>query len=375
MIDARTSEAKRLMLSFEKTTGLDGNAPPRRYLWTDAHAVCNFLSLYALDDDPRWLELAGALVAQVHQTLGRHRSDDSRRGWISGLSDTDGAQHPTIGGLRIGKPRPERRREAPFDERAEWEQDGQYYHYLTKWMHALERMATVTGDERYLRWAIELACAAHAGFRARSGPLRLYWKMSIDLSYPLVSSSGHHDPLDGLVTALTLREHAVDTITEALDPVITDLDTQCRGRTWATDDPLGIGGLLFDASRVSQLRTDEGRTAGRALLDAILAGAQQGLRSFSASGALSLPVTHRLAFRELGLSIGLQGIEPMYERSLPASIVLRLDALRPFESMRTHIEQLWLQPESRRTRTWTDHDDINSVMLATSLVPGSFLLV
>ena len=379
MVDTRISEAKRLMLSFADSTGLDGNTPPRRYLWTDAHAVCNFLSLYDSDNDARWLALARSLVDQVHQVLGRHRPDDERSGWISGLSDADGQMHPTIGGLRIGKQQPERGPDSLPDERGEWEQDGQYYHYLTKWMHALERMTMVTGADSYLRWAIELACTAHGSFRARSGPARLYWKMSIDLSYPLVPSSGHHDPLDGLVTALILRERATArdtaTATEALDPVIEDLATQCRGRSWATDDPLGIGGLLFDASRVSQLRTENSRAAGLQLLEAILTGAHQGLRSFQASGALNLPANHRLAFRELGLSIGLQGIEPMSARQLPASIVLKLDALRTFEPLRSRIERLWLQPALRRTETWMDHDDINNVMLATSLVPDGFLLV
>ncbi len=28
----------------------------------------------------------------------------------------------------------------------------------------------------------------------------MYWKMSIDLTRPLVSSMGQHDPLDGFIT-------------------------------------------------------------------------------------------------------------------------------------------------------------------------------
>lgn len=57
---------------------------------------------------PRYTELARQLVDRVHGTLGRHRDDDPRRGWISGLSEADGAAHPTRGGLRIGKPLAER---------------------------------------------------------------------------------------------------------------------------------------------------------------------------------------------------------------------------------------------------------------------------
>ena len=83
------------MARFAERTGVTGARPQRRYLWTDAFAAGNFLAL----GQP---ELARRLVDQVHAELGRHRPDDVRRGWISGLSDNDGAAHPTIGGLRIG---------------------------------------------------------------------------------------------------------------------------------------------------------------------------------------------------------------------------------------------------------------------------------
>ena len=36
----------------------------------------------------------------------------------------------------------------------------------------------------------------------------MYWKMSIDLSRPLVNSMGHHDPLDALVTYMELRANS-----------------------------------------------------------------------------------------------------------------------------------------------------------------------
>jgi len=45
--------------------------------------------------------------------LGRHRDDDTRSGWISGLDDEKGKQHPTFGGLRIGKPLNERKPNEP----------------------------------------------------------------------------------------------------------------------------------------------------------------------------------------------------------------------------------------------------------------------
>ena len=73
------------MLRFAARTGLTTARPPRRYLWTDAFAVCNFLSLARVTGEGRYTELALRLVEQVHGVLGRHRPDDARRGWISGL--------------------------------------------------------------------------------------------------------------------------------------------------------------------------------------------------------------------------------------------------------------------------------------------------
>src|SRR5437773_526608 len=96
------------MLRFADRTGLTTDRPQRRYLWTDAFAVCTFLGLADATADARYRELALRLVDAVHWTLGRHRDDDARRGWISGLAEEEGARHPTRGGLRIGKPLPER---------------------------------------------------------------------------------------------------------------------------------------------------------------------------------------------------------------------------------------------------------------------------
>ena len=67
-----------------------------RYLWTDAFGVCNFLTLFHETKDPQYLEQADALVNNVHDVLGRERNGKKRLG-----TATD--EHPTRGGLRIGK--------------------------------------------------------------------------------------------------------------------------------------------------------------------------------------------------------------------------------------------------------------------------------
>ena len=43
---ARDRLARHLMDEFAEGTGLSGDKPARRYLWTDAFAVCNFLGLH-----------------------------------------------------------------------------------------------------------------------------------------------------------------------------------------------------------------------------------------------------------------------------------------------------------------------------------------
>ena len=249
------------MLEFADESGLTNpNNPPRRYLWTDAHAVCNYLSLYRKTGYVEFRELALNLIDQVHRVLGKHRDDDPRHGWISGLNDTEGRQHPTAGGLRIGKSLNEREYTEAYDERLEWDRDGQYFHYLTKWMHALYRAGSVTREIEFCRWAVELARVAHAGFAQARFPgdtKRLVWKMSIDLSYPLVPASGLHDPLDGFVTynELGLCPRPGADTSEQLDLTaeIAASAAMIEGQRFATDDPLGIGGLLFDACRVLQL--------------------------------------------------------------------------------------------------------------------------
>ena len=48
----RLEIAKGLMLEFAKETGLEPASHQRRYLWTDAFAVCAFFELYRKTADP-----------------------------------------------------------------------------------------------------------------------------------------------------------------------------------------------------------------------------------------------------------------------------------------------------------------------------------
>jgi hypothetical protein len=388
--DIPKSRVEEIMIEFAALTGLSpAGEAPRRYLWTDAFAVCNFLELFRQTNEDRYRKLALNLVDQVHNVLGRHRDDDSRTGWISGLGEQAGGKHPTKGGLRIGKELNECRSDDPYDERLEWGRDGQYYHYLTKWMHALNRVYRAIGDSIYNQWAIELAKAVHPRFTygpSSGGRKLMYWKMSIDLSHPLVPSMGHHDPLDGLVTYLELQASAgkVSRTAERLDlnSEITDMASMCEGKSWETDDPLGLGELLSTAYKLAQLVINEG-TEQAALLDVLMASSLTGLQLYERNNPLKHPADYRLAFRELGLSIGLHAVErlPGLIERVPgdANLTMRLQArtesLLRYVPLAGIIEQFWLHAPNSRAESWTAHRDINMVMLATSLAPNGYLSI
>jgi len=377
-----------IMTEFSGLTGLSpAGSAPRRYLWTDAFAVCNFLELYHQTEKERYLDFALQLVNQVHSILGRHREDDARSGWISGLDEQEGRLHPTVGGLRIGKEMNERRASAPFDENLEWDRDGQYYHYLTKWMHALNCITRVTADPTYNLWAMALAKTAHARFiytPSSGGQKRMYWKMSIDLSRPLVQSMGQHDPIDGFITYHQLQATAAEYSEEStelnLNGEIIDMADICDGKSWATDDPLGLGGILVDAYSVAQMIERRGLELAD-LLVSLLEAVRVGLESYARTNQLMLPADYRLAFRELGLSIGMRAIERSKEMTdkTPGMFSQRhrsqIEDLMRYIPLGQFIENFWLAPKSREADSWMTHRDINMVMLATSLAPDGFLTV
>ena len=357
-MDDRTREAIDLMDRFAERTGLTSSRPSRRYLWTDAFAVMTDIGLHEVTGEHRFLERALDLVDAVHHTLGRHRDDDRREGWLSGLDEAEGERHPTRGGLRIGKRRPERRRGEALDPTTEWDSDGQYFHYLTRWMQALDRAARATADGRYALWARELCETAAAAFVHRGGPHArpsIVWKMSIDLSRALVPTTGQHDALDGYVTArqleTTRRELGPDAEPPVLVEIATELYDLIDARDLPTTDPLGIGGLLLDAAILDQI--DPGAPLCADLLASARAGLRIGVRHLGLAG----PAATRLAFREFGLAIGL------------AAAVDRFGAVHDGAPLREDIENFWREPRAQRSPTWLEHEDINAVMLAASLAP------
>lgn len=377
-----TSES--LMNEFAHRTGLtDPNKPGKRYLWTDAFAVCNFLQLHHQTNNPHYKKMALLLIESVHSVLGKYHPQDIRKGYLSGLDEIHAKEHPTIGGLRIGKPLTERAPNETYDEKLEWDRDGQYFHYLTKWMHALNQTAKATKEIKYIRWAVELAKSAHNAFRYKmpDGSLRMYWKMSTNLSRPLVNSMGQHDALDAYITYLQLTATA-SVLGESADlfTEIEEASLMYKMMSPETADPLGLGGLMSDAGRSAQLIIFY-KLPLEELLFSLVNTAKSGLQDFIHTQTLNQPPQYRLAFRELGLSIGLHALEQKFallneypqifkqKEAFKASLI----QLSKYLPLAKEIEEYWLVKEHQKFASWTEHIDINTVMLATSLEPQGFL--
>jgi len=381
-LNDRMDVACKIMMDFSYRTGILGSEKPKRYLWTDAFAVCNFLAIYKLKKDKTYLDLALKLVEQVHHVLGKHRGDDGRTGWISGLNDDEAEKHPTIGGLRIGKKLPERGLNEPLNWDLEWDRDGQYYHYLTKWMHALNKVFLTTGEEKYLIWAIELAKRAHSAFTytTPNGKRSMYWKMSIDLSRPLVESMGQHDPLEGYIVynELQLAASNLKNI-PSLEWEIKDiLEIVNQEKYWFTNDPLGIGELLSNAYKIVELMFNRS-IIDNELLIKVLEAAYVSLEVYLDKGLFNLPAYYRLPFREFGLSIGLKSMMKLKEminefrESIPEEAKSLIKLISLYTPLTEKIEKFWIESRNRKYKTWKEHVDINEIMLVTSLIPNGYI--
>ena len=57
------------------------------------------------------------------------------------------------------------------------------------------------------------------------------------------------------------------------------------------------------------------------------------------------------------------------------SLISQLSDFSPYLSLIKKIEMFWLTTTNQQCNTWTEHIDINSVMLATSLGPDGYLLL
>ena len=204
--------------------------------------------------------------------------------------------------------------------------------------------------------------------------------------------NAHHDRLDLSDTYCTMAKDmrlklAISTdahSTTDLDLTAEIADAMRMGKNinFFTDDPLGIGGLLSDTCTLTQLIISSNLPLDEMLLE-LLYNSKAGLDSFVPTDTLQNPSEHRLAFRELGLSIGLRAIEKIqmlikeHPENFANSKLLdsQLASFLKYLDISEAIEKFWLEPKNQKSSTWREHLDINSVMLATSLAPEGYLML
>ena len=360
-------EAQNLLEDFAERTEISGKKGDLgiRYLWTDAFAVQALFGLHKTGEK-KYKDWALRLIDLVHKHLGKYHPQDEREGWISGLIAEKGKLHPTIGGLRIGKKLPERKKDESYNPQLEWERDGQYFHYITRWITALLQAKAETGESKYATWAAELMLAAEKFIYLVGSAPSMHWKMNTELSRPLVASTGAHDPLEGLICVKSIQSALSENMKD-LDDLGDQFEIMCEQRHWTTSDSLGIGGLLLNTLRSALLTNESISLPASVKPEKLLDESISSFRMFSESYNKNENAGRRLAFRECGLSLGLHAALLGMKDKL-GLLNLPLGKLEEYKPIAREIESFWLDPENQRSPTWKEHLDINAISLASSLI-------
>lgn len=321
-------------------TDYDSNAhqwePPERsgghrgrYLWTDAFGVINFITLSKETNDQSYITRAIRLAETVHNVLGKTRDGKE---WLPGASFTN----PVGGGLRIGK-----------QDATGSDGDGQYHHYLTLWMFALNRLSKATDDKKYNDMAISLAKAIHPYFFVnREGPNpRMVWKISMDRRQPLVRWQGNLDPIDGFLVFRKLQAACDDT--SILSQEIKDYLNviELKGEHFVSNDTLDLGMTLW---------TSHWLAGKEPYFTDLQKQAEEQVGNLFDQGYLRTSTSRRLAFREYGTCLGIGCVD---------------DPDAKLQEYRNCIIETW---ERHRESTPGDLKAISEVMRAAALIPGAF---
>jgi len=270
-----------------------------RYLWTDAFGLVLLVSLHRQLGDRSYLDEAEWLVGEVDRVLGRAR------------------------GIRIGEAS---------------DRDGQYFHYLAKWLFALGRLGQLKGE--YRNRAIALAHDIHRAFVIPG--MGVIWKMKEDLSGPYPGFGlGSLDAFDGYVVYRLLDEQALAReIAEMRDLV------ERHYRQLSIDQDLGLGMMLW----LAHFFPDE--PWARVQIPRSLAMLDRMWIDPPGYFCRAPRLPHlQFAFTNYGISLGLQAVQRHPDR------VARINAF--FDAYRSGDEY--------------DREAITHVMACTSHFPGEFL--
>ena len=231
--------------------GLCADGYQRRYLWTDAFGVLAYTTIAQeyqkqgnTNEYQKYKQAAETLIATVHQCLGTPRSSSSK-------SDDQMQRDPKsptgFVGLRIGKT--ESKKITDYGMRY----DGQYWHYVDKWLLALARSGHVQEGIQIAKSCFPYFFDAGPDGSGHAGGIR--WKLSVDATPPssLQRANASDDTLTALIVFSILESHRSAASSnppdeESLSDEIHLLKQSLKGyRPRVTSDPLGWGlEALFD---------------------------------------------------------------------------------------------------------------------------------
>jgi hypothetical protein len=228
----------------EDEAGLCADGKQRRYLWTDAFEVLSFISIAECFQKERnkqeaevYQQAAEKLIATVHRCLGAPRSSKPEH-----AMQTDPNSPTGHVGFRIGKTSSQKITDYGM------RYDGQYWHYVDKWLLALARAGHIEDGIRIAKSCFPYFSDAGPDGTGMRGGIR--WKLSVDATPPESLQRAHasDDTLTALIVFSILEAHRPTSSCPSLAEEISLLQTALQGyRPRVTDDPLGWGlEALFD---------------------------------------------------------------------------------------------------------------------------------
>lgn len=135
--------------------------------------------------------------------------------------------------------------------------------------------------------------------------------------------------------------------------------------------------MLLDMCQLQMLQNQRGNDDHRnSLLHDLKRAILIGLESIAQTTELKGPPNERTPFRELGLSLGLWVVERLVLNESSSSTVtdtLSFQNILVFLPLAEQIEACWTDRENQSTKSWTDHLDMNEIMLASTLNPSCWL--
>lgn len=240
----------------EVTAGPSQYSSQRRYLWTDSFGLANFVTMAYrarqagnAQDESDCVWAATRLVEAVHQTLGRPRAESfpmrvSKRGSTKFV------------GLRIGKTR------ARHETDGGMTYDGQYWHYIDKWMFAVSRLAVLANNTQLMREALAmmketLSCFLQVDSKGQA--VGVHWKLNSDMR-PIAEMGNAGTSNDALTAYVVL--HVMQTAASHLgiDDVSVEkemaalrlvarrfwISAELAPNTASGSDPLGFGLRIWE---------------------------------------------------------------------------------------------------------------------------------